>query len=185
MVVKNYYNVLNINKDSDEKEIKKAYRKLAMESHPDINPSENSEETFKEISEAYAVLSDSEKRRHYDRMGHMDTFESYRREGIFGGCMGRGMGRRCGRGGFNRRQFWSLKNEGRVESGRYVFNLPLSSVDALNGIEKNIHLKRGDSVNRFSVIIPQNSQDGDLIKIDGKTFNEDNSRYYLRVKIDE
>ncbi len=103
--MKNYYTVLNIDKDADEKEIKKAYRKLAMEFHPDINTNEDAEETFKEISEAYAVLSDNEKRRYYDQMGHMDTFKSSRRHHFFGGCMGRGMGmgRRCGLGKFHHR----------------------------------------------------------------------------------
>ncbi len=182
--MKNYYSVLNINKDADEKEIKKAYRKLAMKFHPDINTSKDAEETFKKISEAYAVLSDNEKRRYYDRLGHMDTFESYRRE-VFGGCMGRGMGtgRRCGRGGLNRRQFWSLQNEGRVENGKYIFNLPLSSVDALKGIEKNVYLHRGNSVEQLLVTIPQGSKDGDLITIDDKIFNEGKSRYFLRIKI--
>lgn len=73
---RDYYEVLGVDKNADEKEIKKAYRKLAMKYHPDVSEEEGSEEKFKEISEAYAVLSDDEKRQRYDQFGHagMDGF---------------------------------------------------------------------------------------------------------------
>jgi len=62
-----YYKILNVNKNASESEIKKAYRKLAMKYHPDRNKGDKSaEEMFKKISEAYAVLSDKEKREQYD-----------------------------------------------------------------------------------------------------------------------
>ena len=67
---RDYYEVLGVDKNADEKEIKKAYRKLAMKYHPDVSEEEGSEEKFKEISEAYAVLSDEEKRQRYDQFGH-------------------------------------------------------------------------------------------------------------------
>ncbi|WP_296890711.1 molecular chaperone DnaJ [uncultured Methanobrevibacter sp.] len=67
---RDYYEVLGVDKTADEKEIKKAYRKLAMKYHPDVSEEEGSEEKFKEISEAYAVLSDDEKRQRYDQFGH-------------------------------------------------------------------------------------------------------------------
>ena len=67
---RDYYEVLGVDKTADEKEIKKAYRKLAMKYHPDVSKEEGSEEKFKEISEAYAVLSDDEKRQRYDQFGH-------------------------------------------------------------------------------------------------------------------
>ena len=67
---RDYYEVLGVDKTADEKEIKKAYRKLAMKYHPDVSEEEGSEERFKEISEAYAVLSDDEKRQRYDQFGH-------------------------------------------------------------------------------------------------------------------
>ena len=70
---RDYYEVLGVSKDADAKEIKKAYRKLAMKYHPDKNPGDKAaEEKFKEINEAYEVLSDEEKRSTYDRFGHDD-----------------------------------------------------------------------------------------------------------------
>lgn len=67
-MVKDYYTVLNVNRNASEKEIKQAYRKLVMKYHPDVNP--NGEERFKEISESYKVLIDKEKRELYDTYGY-------------------------------------------------------------------------------------------------------------------
>lgn len=67
---RDYYEVLEVSKDADDKELKKAFRSLARRFHPDKNDSPDADEKFKEIQEAYAVLSDSEKRRNYDRFGH-------------------------------------------------------------------------------------------------------------------
>lgn len=70
MEYKNYYEILGVSRDADEKEIKRAFRRLARQYHPDVNPGDaSSEEHFKEINEAYEVLSDPEKRRKYDQLG--------------------------------------------------------------------------------------------------------------------
>ena len=73
---RDYYEVLGVDKNADEKTIKKAYRELAMKYHPDVSEEESAADKFKEISEAYAVLSDDEKRQRYDQFGHagMDGF---------------------------------------------------------------------------------------------------------------
>lgn len=68
---RDYYEILGVNKSSTPEEIKKAYRKVAIQFHPDKNPdNKEAEEKFKEAAEAYEILSDSDKRAHYDRFGH-------------------------------------------------------------------------------------------------------------------
>ncbi|HCN93674.1 MAG TPA: molecular chaperone DnaJ, partial [Hyphomonas sp.] len=71
MSKRDYYEILGVSKDADEKQLKSAYRKLAMKYHPDQNAGNpEAEEKFKEVGEAYAVLSDAQKRGAYDRFGH-------------------------------------------------------------------------------------------------------------------
>jgi molecular chaperone DnaJ len=96
-----YYSLLKIDRSATENDIKKAFRKLAMECHPDVNPDKDAEQKFKELGEAYSVLSDSQKRHIYDQTGttnftgfdHMANQPFQRGRGM-GGCrgMGRGMG---------------------------------------------------------------------------------------------
>ena len=79
-----YYEVLGVAKTATADEIKKAYRKLALKYHPDKNPGDKAaEEKFKEISEAYAVLSDAEKRKQYDTFGSTGFRQRYSQEDIF------------------------------------------------------------------------------------------------------
>jgi molecular chaperone DnaJ len=113
MANKDYYAVLGVSRDADADAIKKAYRKLAMEYHPDKNPGDKqAEERFKEIAEAYAVLSDQQKRRQYDQFGSEgmrgggggfdprgfgDPFDIFRE--VFGGGFGDIFGMGGGGGG--------------------------------------------------------------------------------------
>ena len=78
MSKRDYYEVLGVTKAAGKDEIKSAYRKLALQYHPDRNKSAGAEEKFKEISEAYAVLSDDEKRKRYDVYGHVGTEDAFR-----------------------------------------------------------------------------------------------------------
>lgn len=85
---RDYYEVLGVPRDADEKALKKSYRALAHQFHPDKNPGDKTaEEKFKEASEAYAVLADPEKRAHYDRFGHaadMPGFGGFQGQGPYG-----------------------------------------------------------------------------------------------------
>ena len=89
---RDYYEVLGVSRDASDSEIKKAYRKLSKKYHPDINKEADAEDKFKEISEAYEILSDDQKRAAYDQYGHASTDPN------FGGGFGGGFG---GFGGFN------------------------------------------------------------------------------------
>src|SRR3989440_12406515 len=106
---RDYYDVLGVSRDADEGTIKKAFRRLARELHPDVNSHDpQAEEKFKEAAEAYEVLSDPERRATYDRYGHeglrsggyapnfegfgsvADIFEAFFGGGTFGGAFGGG-----------------------------------------------------------------------------------------------
>ena len=69
---RDYYEVLGVGKDASDDEIKKAYRKMARQYHPDVNKAADAEAKFKEVKEAYDVLSDGQKRAQYDQYGHID-----------------------------------------------------------------------------------------------------------------
>ncbi|HNR12707.1 MAG TPA: DnaJ C-terminal domain-containing protein [Thermodesulfobacteriota bacterium] len=86
MTAKDYYKVLGVEKNASASDLKKAYRKLALQYHPDRNKgNKNAEEKFKEISEAYAVLSDKDKRAQYDRIGSAGFHRRYSQDDIFRG----------------------------------------------------------------------------------------------------
>lgn len=77
---RDYYEVLGVSKTANDDEIKKAYRKLARQYHPDVNKAADAEAKFKEVKEAYDVVSDGQKRAQYDQYGHVDP-----NQGGFGG----------------------------------------------------------------------------------------------------
>src|SRR2546425_2902331 len=83
---RDYYDVLGVAKGAGKDEIKSAYRKLALQYHPDRNKAPEATERFKEISEAYAILSDDEKRNQYDQFGRAGIYERYNAEDIFRGA---------------------------------------------------------------------------------------------------
>jgi molecular chaperone DnaJ len=101
MEKRDYYEILGVSRNSSKDEIKNAYRKLALQYHPDRNKASDAEEKFKEISEAYAVLSDDEKRQRYDQLGHSGIDSRYTPEDIFRGVDFGDIFRDLGFGGFD------------------------------------------------------------------------------------
>ena len=118
---RDYYKVLGVDRNADDAALKKAYRKLAKKYHPDSNKDNpNAEEKFKEASEAYAVLSDKEKRKMYDQFGHA-AFDGSMGSGGYGGSggwspFGAGQGWTGGRSA-DGTQYWSYTSTGGNASG--------------------------------------------------------------------
>lgn len=141
---RDYYEVLGVEKGATDQEIKKAYRKLAKKYHPDSNPGDKEAEAkFKEASEAYAVLSDSEKRAKYDQFGHSAFDAGMGGDGGFGGFGGFGdmgdifgdiFGDMFGGMGGGRRRNGPMKGND-VQS-----RLDLSFIEAAFGCKKNVDL---------------------------------------------
>src|SRR5207244_5672558 len=136
---RDYYEVLGVARDADDGQIKAAYRKLAMQYHPDRNPDNAAaEEKFKEASEAYSVLSDANKRASYDRFGHAATngagfggFESVDINDIFGDLFGDLFGAGGGRGGKRRAQ----------RGGDLREDLTLTFEEAVFGVKKQVKIR--------------------------------------------
>ena len=148
---KDYYEVLGVDKGADDATIKKAYRKLAMKYHPDRNPdNKEAEEKFKEIGEAYEVLSDADKRAAYDRMGH-DAFKNGGMNGAGGGgfggftdpmdifaqMFGGGFGSFGGFGGGRRRQA-----DPRRPGADLRYDLDITLEEAAHGCDKTLEIER-------------------------------------------
>jgi molecular chaperone DnaJ len=146
---RDYYEILGVSKNASKEEIKNSYRKLAMQYHPDRNKAADAEEKFKEISEAYAVLSDDQKRQQYDTLGHAGFDQRYTSEDIFRGAdfesifrdIGFGFGdlfRTFFGGGFGRSGFRERSNRGQD----IVYNLEITLEEAAKGAEKEILVRR-------------------------------------------
>ena len=143
MSKRDYYEVLGVNRDASDEDLKKAYRRLAMKHHPDRNPDDpKSEELFKEAKEAYETLGDPQKRAAYDQYGH-DAFEAGGMGGGFGGFGGAGaagfdfsdiFGDIFGGGGGGR----GRSNVHRGADLRY--NLEISLEEAAHGTETKIRV---------------------------------------------
>lgn len=194
-----YYKILGLDKTASKDDLKKAYRKLALKYHPDRTKGDKkAEEKFKQANEAYAVLSDPEKRQQYDTYGS-DTFQKrYTQEDIFRGADlgsifrefgintggfsqagGRARGgspfesfftQSSGMGGNNpfQSQSQGCRSAQPVKGADATLELGISLTEILNGTEKTISLGRGTSADKVSVKIPAGIEAGKKLRVTGK-----------------
>ena len=184
----NYYKELGVSKSSSPDEIKKAYRKLAMKYHPDRNKGDKqAEEKFKRISEAYAVLSDPEKRKKYDAYGASGFQQRYSQEDIFRGSNLDDILREFGFGGMGG-SFRSTRSSGpggsafetffqqaggpqarqQVKGADQTFELTVTLSEILTGAEKTISLRREGRLENVNVKVPAGIGAGKKLRLSGK-----------------
>src|SRR5688572_33183706 len=148
MAKRDYYEVLGVNKDASEDDIKKAYRKLAMKWHPDRNPENpKAEERFKEAKEAYEILTDGQKRSMYDQFGHAGVDPSVAAAG--GAGAGAGFGNFADAFGDIFSDIFGGGRGGRSSVYRGAdlrYNLEISLEDAARGTETRIRIPDRKSV---------------------------------------
>lgn len=156
---RDYYEILGVKKGASKDELKDAYRTLAMKYHPDRNKDPGAEEKFKELSEAYAVLSDDEKRATYDQYGHSGFDQRYSQEDIFRSANFEDIFREFGFGGMGGSPFGDMffssifgdtprsrRSRGRGSDLRY--DLPITLEEAASGATKELTFKRNKACDR-------------------------------------
>jgi curved DNA-binding protein len=176
-----YYSVLGIKNGSSDDEIKKAYRKQAMKYHPDRNEGDKKAESkFKDISEAYAVLSDKKKRREYDQFGSDGFHQKFSQEDIFRDfdvndiLRGFGFGSNAGnpnqgRGGHpGGGHPFQRPNPESVKPPTLIKELSIGFEEAALGAQRNIAISRNGVVEETSIKIPSGITNGKILRLNGK-----------------
>ena len=165
----NYYLILNVDTSASGEEIKKAYRALVLQYHPDLNKNTESEDRIKEINEAYAVLSDPEKKIHYDLHGTIprgtygpnNNFSGQQWQGM---GFGRGRGRRCGCGGKGFGPwgviFRNSSHSISMEGCDYICKISFSSEELEHGTRRSLFLRDVAGVKKVSIEVPPGSKKG-------------------------
>jgi len=176
MSEQDYYDVLGVSKNASNEEIKKTYRKLAKQYHPDANQgNKKAEEKFKEISEAYAVLSNNEKRKKYDEVGSAKFSQQYSQEDIFKDSNIEDILNEMGFGAFGNSIFHDFFEDRKNQDYGLDLNLPshvsISLEEAAKGVKKDISFYRNEEkrkLARISVEIPKGIYSGTNLRIRGQ-----------------
>jgi curved DNA-binding protein len=181
MAQKDYYQILGVSKNATDAEIKKAYRKLAMKYHPDHSKgNKNSEEMFKKVSEAYAVLSDKEKRQQYDTFGSTDFHQRYSQEDIFRNVDLGDILREFGFGGQGTRFSFGggspfsgpfgghQRRQAPVKGSDLVYELPLTLREVASGTSKTVAFQHQGRSENITVKIPPGMITGKKLRLAGK-----------------
>ncbi len=188
-----FYRLLRIEKHASAGEIKQAYREQARQYHPDVNTDEGAEEQFKRINEAYAVLSDSDKRRYYDLHGTVPRAGSPAAEAgfqghwpgmEFGRCMGKGFGCGFSRGmGRKRSAPGAGADPGSVirEGSSYVCKITLTPEEQRRGTVRSLLLQDESGRRVIRVRIPPGKQPGDRM-IAAKSKTDETSKIYIEIQ---
>ncbi len=171
-MAKDYYQTLGVARDVDQTTLKKSYRKLAQTYHPDRNPGDKqAEDRFKEITEAYAVLSDKEKRQQYDRFGESGFHQRFSQEDIFRNT---DLGDLFGNfGGGGEDLFSQLFGGGRAQrrpaKGQdYSMEISIPLRLAVEGGERHVEYRNEDRVEQIKVRIPVGIEEGAKLRVTGK-----------------
>jgi curved DNA-binding protein len=198
MAQKEYYEVLGVAKDASADDIKKSFRKLAVKYHPDRNQGDSAaEEKFKEINEAYAVLSDPEKRKKYDTFGSTDFHQQYSQEDIFRNFDFSGTFKDMGMGGgediFSRlfggtfRRSSTGFRRGPQRGSDLSLEVSVAFREAAMGAERLVAFRRNGVREELKVKIPAGVDNGSRIRISGKGSDGENGGpsgdLFLEVKV--
>lgn len=178
-MAEDYYKILNVPRDASAADIKKAYRKLAMKYHPDhAKGDKTAEERFKKISEAYAVLSDKQKRQEYDTFGSEGFRQRFSQEDIFRGFNINDILREFGFGGggpggrytyTTGAPFGGRARQQQVRGQDLVYEIPLTLYEAAFGTTKEISLQAPQGApERVTVKIPKGMSAGQKLRLAGK-----------------
>lgn len=191
--MKNYYDILGVSKGASDNEIKKAFKKKAMEFHPDHNENNpKAEEKFKDVNEAYAVLKDKDKRKQYDTFGAEGFNKRYTQEDIFQGfdinevLHGFGFGGRGAPSGFD--EFFGGGRSRRPRKGQDMMSeITVTFEEAARGTEKNFTIDRGGRNEDTSVKVPPGISEGKKLRLAGKGFPGSNGGpsgdLYFKVRV--
>ncbi len=189
MKYKDYYQILGVERDASQEDIKKAYRRLARKYHPDVSKEKGAEEKFKEVGEAYEVLKDPEKRAAYDHLGSYQAGQDFRpppgweqqfghgqHSGEFGGAdLGDLFAELFGMGGGHR---GGQRGHGFAAAGQdYETSVPISLEEAFHGGERSLQVEIAEPTAQgylvrvpktIKVRIPKGATDGQKLRVPGR-----------------